>query len=587
MKTNTFAITVALFLTTAAFAQSLPKETVDTDPFRDGQMFREKRAFEQAEKSYQRALEHALHLKNPELEFQAYFYLGLTRQEMADDAAAAGDKDRAKRLRREAEETYEKAYEMKPRSTATLLNLAEVAVDNESPEDAEKWLERGLSVDDKRAAQFAEKLGDLKAEAKEPKEALKSYRLALKKKNASTSVSHKYFTQLLLAAKEPDDKYSSEATAQLWELLKDGEVDPALDGAFAALESGAAFGGERAVEMMAIVACALSEKEYDAVAFRASSAAASLRKLSANPALAPRITALFALYEGVATPDQVAVWRTDGDYARPPERPSGIESLQHITRGVGYAAQRTRDFARAESAYNLALRLDPQRLDPGTLRDLATIYYAQGKLDALGQLLRDFEERLYAAKAAAYEHVDWEEVYEYHLSIGMLYLWVGRPADAKAQFDRAKDAAERLQMPIDPDLLLARSQANFALGDRAAATRERLEAAEQYIAAGDLIRARRAVARIARQDAASEEDAKRYRAILDRTINIDESLENVYDVKSALAILSTDPEKPMRIETEKVLAGWGVTNVRFEDERGTFAYAKRTVTFALPAEPLP
>jgi tetratricopeptide (TPR) repeat protein len=585
MKLAAFAMAAAFFLSTDAFAQPSSDDSV-RDRFQEGHLSRQKHAYEDAERSYRRALDYGLHLNNPEIEYQAYFYLGLTKQEAADDAAA-NDADRARTLREEAQEYYKKAHSLQPRSTATLLNLAEVAFDNRDRDEAEKWLVRGLGLDDKRAAQFAEKLGDLKADAKDPKEALKSYRLALKKKNASTSIPHKYFRQLLLAAKDPNDKYATEAVDQLWGLAQQGEIDPAIDGAFAAVESGPAFAGESAVELLNVVARALAAKEYDAATFRASNTAASLRKLLTNEVLAPRVAVLFWLYDGTASPEQAAAWRTPGDYDRPPERPSGIESLQNITRGLGYSAQRTRDYARAESAYNLALRLDPQRLDPGTLRDLATVYYAQGKLAALEALLREFEEKLYTAKSAAYERVDWEEVYEYHRTVGTLYLWLNRYDDAKVQFDLAYNAAKRRGIPIDPDLRLARAQAYFALGARADAMRDRLQAAEQYVLDGDLIRARGAVSRVSPEDAESDEDARRYRAVLDRTVTIVEPLEHLYDVKSALAVLSTDPEKPVRIQVEKLLAQWGVTNIRIQDEHGTFAYAKRTVPFEFPAEPHP
>lgn len=588
MRSATIALLAVLVLTTVAHAQSSSVSSSNDssrDRFRDGNAWREQRNFEEAERAYRRALDYSLHLNNPETEFQAYFYLGLTKQEAADEVSAKGDTDRAKILRQEAEEFYRKAHDLKPRSTATLLNLAEVSIDNDRRDDAEKWLERGLELDDHRAAQFAEKLGDLKAEEKEPKDALKSYRLALKKKNSSASLPHKYFTQLLVAAKEPTDKYATEAVDQLWGLLQKGDVDLAIDGALAALESGPAFVGESSTEMLAVVANGLAAKEYDATAFRASNTAASLRKLSASTALAPRITGLFALYNGTATPEQVAVWRTTNDYNRPPERPSGIQSLQQITRGVGYVAQRERDFARAERAYDLALRLDTQRLDPGALSDLATVYYAQEKLPALAQLLREFEERLYVAKGSAYERVDWEEVYEYHRTIGTLYLWVTRYSDARVQFDLAQAAATRLGQPIDPELRLARAQAYVALGSPKDAMQERLQAAEQYVLDGDLIRARRAVSRISATDTESENDIKRYRVLLDTTVTIEEPVEPLYEIKSALAMLSTDPENPVRAQAEKSLNQWGVTNVRLESERGTFVYGKQTVPFVLPAEP--
>ena len=471
---------------------------------------------------------------------------------------------------------------MKPRSTATLLNLAEVAADNGDRQSAETWLERSLGFDDDRAAQFAERLGDLEAAAKDPKDALKSYRLALKKKNASASLPHKYFTQLLLAAEKPDDKYATEAVDQLWKLQQAGEVDEAVDGALAALGR-PAFTEDAGVEMLNVITAALAVKEYDDEAWKASKTASELAQLSAKrPELSKRIAALFTLYNGTATYENASVWLTSVDHDRPPERPSGIESLQNILRGVGFAAQRTKKYAPAENAYKLALKLDPGRLDPGTLRDLATVYYAQEKLPALGDTLKEFEQRLYEAKSAAYAQVDWAEVYEYHRTLGSLNLWTGRYADAKTQFNSATAAAERLGSPVDPELRLSLADAYVGLGeDRQAAARQRLLAAEQYVGEGDLIRARSAVSRIDADDVQSE-DVKRYRTILDSAVRIDEPLENLYEVKSALALLSTAPEKPMRVGTEKLLEQWGVTGVRVEKERGTFAYQKRVVSFAAP-----
>jgi tetratricopeptide (TPR) repeat protein len=591
MKSAAIAVTTALLLTMTVHGQSSPapsrSDDFVRDQFREAHAAREKHAYDDAEKLYRRALDYALHLRNPETEFQASFYLGLTKQEAADEALLLGDKDQARKLLGQAQDFYEKAHQLKPNSTSTLLNLAEVAEDNDDRVSAKNWLERGLGFDDDRAAQFAERLGDLEVKEKDPKDALKSYRLALKKKTASASLPHKYFTQLLVASKEPNDKYASEAVDQLWTLWQEGDVDQALDGAFAALKSGPAFSGAEGVEMLNVIAAALAEKEYDEEAFTASKTSAELRKLSTDPALGPRIAALFSLYDGTASYENASTWLTLADHERPSDRPSGVESLQNILRSRGFAAQRARKYALAESAYNLSLRLDPGRLDPGTLRDLATVYYAQGKLTALGDLLHDFEQRLYEAKSAAYEHVDWAEVYEYHRTIGMLDLWTGGYENAKLQFNSAAGAAERLGTPIDPELRLALADAYAGLGnDREAMSRQRLLAAEQYVAEGDLIRARGAVSGINTADVQSEDDIKRYRMILDSAVRIAEPLENLYDVKSALAILSTAPEKPLRVGTEKLLEQWGVTNVRVENERGTFAYEKRIVSFEFPAEPM-
>ena len=589
MKSAAIAFAAALLAMTALGQSSPASSSSDDfvrDRFREGHAAREQHAFEDAEKQYRRALEYALHLNNPEAEFQASFYLGLTKQEAADEARLVGDTDHAQKLRLEAGDFYERAHKLKPKSSATLLNLAEVAADNGDRDGAKNLLERGLGFDDDRAAQFAERLGDLEAQGNDPKDALKSYRLALKRKNASTSLPHKYFTQLLAAAEKPDDKYAIEAVDQLWKLQQEGDVDQAIDGAFTALGK-PAFAGEAGVEMLNVITAALAEKEYDDEAWKASKTAIELAQLSAErPELSKRIAALFTLYNGTATYENVSVWLTPGDHDRPPEKPSGIESLQNILRGRGFAAQRARKFAQAESAYDLALKLDPGRLDPGTLRDLATVYYAQGKLNTLGDSLRDFEQRLYEAKSAAYEHVDWAEIYEYHRTIGMLNLWTGRYENAKSQFRLAAGAAKELGEPVDPELRLSLADAYAGLGvDREAEARERLLAAEQYVAEGDLIRARGAVSRIAAADVQSTDDVRRYRTILDNAVQIDEPLENLYEVKSALAILSTAPDKPMRVGTEKLLEQWGVTGVRVQKERGTFAYQKRTVSFEFPAEP--
>jgi tetratricopeptide (TPR) repeat protein len=591
-------IVVAVLMSVALVAVGETPEDPFLEALETGRDVLNKGLLDEAETAFRQALDLAERAE-PNSVYQASFFLGLTKQKKADATKAPESRHK---LLVEAKALYERALTIKPESVSVLFNVGQVDRGLGDLDAAEVVLKRGLELDRNRNRQFAELLGDIYVDRWsserlpiQTRAAVKYYRMALETRNPSAALRDKYLINVLIAWSEgdPDDasRYQDEMASYLWVDLKEGNIDRAMAGALRVLEAGIGRNGGDA-EMLTIIAAGLAKKEYDAVGFVKSNTFFALQALAANEdvdlLLRQRITSLIALYQGlIERPEDLAAWKIPELATRTREQPSGLESVRQIARALGYAAQRDKVFPKAEQLYTLALRLDETSLDPATLRDLATIYYAQQKLPQLEQLLRQFEQGLYDAKSAAYDRVDWEQVYEYHHTLGSMYQWLDRNEDAKAQFDHALKVAQlREGSIVDPALRLQRAEVYEALGQRGEAAHEWLDAAESYARAGDLIRVRSAASHIAPGDLANDEGNKRFDTVLDVAVIVAEppAIENLQGVKQAITVLTSNPDKLRRVAAEKQLEQWGVTNVRVELHGGTFSFAKQVIAFSVPDE---
>jgi hypothetical protein len=353
--------------------------------------------------------------------------------------------------------------------------------------------------------------------------------------------------------------------------------------------------------MLTLVTAALARKNYDAASFAGSDTNHRLQAMQHVPdALKPRVQSLFALYQGdIKDGSALSVWRGEWDSRRPYGRPASAQAVQQVARGLGYAAQRRQDFAGAERYYRLALDVDAAHPDAGTLRDLATMYYTQNRLPDVEQLLKQFESSIYEAKGLAYDRVEWEQVAELHRTLGTMYSWLHRDADAKTQFEREFEAVRQENekrkernrtdlLQIDAAVRLQYADSLTALNEREHATSERLAAAETCAAAGKIACVRDAVAHIDRADLKSAGDLATFQKYLDVSVVLQPSnrpLENADSLKSQLALFSSDPNPVVKKQAEDALRKFGVTSVAVENGHGTFQFGDLVMAFELPTAP--
>jgi tetratricopeptide (TPR) repeat protein len=590
---NAIAI-LFLMQSVSAIAQEAPPSVQPS--LAHGTEARAKKDFSGAEKEYRAALDAAG--SHTESAYRSLFFLGLTKQEEASAAAAKGDAALASALRDAAADYYRKALEVQPASTAAILNLALVDIDRGKNDQAVVLLERGLELarqsNSASAAKFAERLGDLQTTAAK---AIDYYRIASATGKASAALTAKIRKNLfVIAAANPDRQ--SDVVEYGWQLFGAGDIDGALDTALSAIDSEPPFSAASSSEMLTLATAALARKNYDGITFAGSDTVIRLQAMKHIPdALRSRVTSLFALYQGdIKDASALSIWKEEWDSQRPAARPASIQAIQQVARGLGYAAQRQRDFVNAERYYRLAIELDAAHPDAGTLRDLATLYYSLNRLPEIEQLMQQFETSLYEAKGIAYERVQWEQVAEYHRTLGTIYSWLHRDADARMQFEREFEAVnqenerrretQRTDMlQIDSSTRLQYADTLTALNERERATSERLAVAEECASTGKIACVRDAVAHIDRADLKSPADQASFQKYLDASVKLHVSIDNSDILKSQLALFSSDANPAVRKQVEEALRRtFGITSILVENGHGTFQLGEQSIKFDVPVD---
>jgi|GEM_PF-2903557 len=593
-------VAILLFLPIVPAAAQQPAERAQQS-ITQGTEARTKRDFSSAEKDYLSALNNSS--TGSEVTYRSLFFLGLNKQEEANQAALKGDAAAASTLRDQAAAFYQRALEVKSTSTATILNLALLDIDRGKNEEAVALLERGLELAKESKsptmAKFAEKLGDL--QTADAAKAIEYYGMAASDGKPSAVLMGK-ITKSLLAHARTHPELQPDVIEYGWNLFADGDLDDALDIALSAIDANPPFSAANAAEMLTLVTTALARKNYDGATFAGSDTNRRLQAMQQHipETLKPRVQSLFALYQGdIKDGNALSVWRGEWDSRRPYGRPASAQAIQQVARGLGYAAQRRQDFAGAERYYRLALDVDPAHPDAGTLRDLATMYYTQNRLPDVEQLLKQFESSIYEAKGVAYDRVEWEQVADLHRTLGTMYSWLHRDADAKTQFEREFEAVKQENekrkesnrtdlLQIDATVRLQYADTLAALNERDHATSERLAAAETCATAGKIACVRDAVAHIDRADLKSPDDLARFQKYLDSAVVLQQSgrpLDNASSLKSQLAIISSDPNPNVRKLAEDALRKYGVTSVALENGHGTFQLGDQVMAFDLPTAP--
>jgi tetratricopeptide (TPR) repeat protein len=479
-----------------------------------------------AEAGYRQALSTAQESGDKTWELRAWFYLGLTRQEAAEKPE---NQTRAKELRLEARTFYQNALKIKPSSSATLMNLQETQWAIDDAEGSLRTLEKGLALGDARAAEFATILGDRYARSDSAK-AVEYYRIAVDSPGATAALRQLFVDKMsVYGARE-------ELIGYIRQQLAVNEVDRAIDAAFQALEAALSPAAQWS-ELPVVLAEALAKKDYDAVVFAASE---SRRRLEPLLTASPQKELLrgiwnlcmFEIADGTAfEPWQSATAR--------------VTAFRALAASIASSEFRQGRFDRAELYYKAALNISADTVDPALLRELANTYATQKKIDAVDELVKEYEPRVHAQQQIAASE-ELEVYYEYHRMIASIYGSLGRRDPRRVtQLEELEHATQVSDAVVEPQMyeqLAVIYQRRGEPGDDVNARQAWLSRAEALRRDGNLEEARESLVMIP-MPMLDAKDRVRYFSVVDQVVTLKEVArlqpEEVTTVKHSLLLLTT------------------------------------------------
>ncbi|HEX2123286.1 MAG TPA: tetratricopeptide repeat protein [Thermoanaerobaculia bacterium] len=576
MKSSGFALLGCLLFAAGALAGDVVPALIE-----EGNAALKRKEWTAAESAYRRALDASAADTDTIWQFRAWFYLGLVKQVEAESAPD----DRQRELLEKSKEPYRKALALNPSSTATLTNLAEAEWRTGNHDKAIALLEQGLALNDGRAGEFAANLGEARLHLRDRDGAMKYYAIAAEKDPENVTV-HEKLLSLLLATTGPDASTDSVLTAYLGLLVARNQADRAIDAALRALET-AALSAESARGVRSMLVSALAKKDYDFSGYNGSPAGTRIRALIA--ASSPHREALEAvelLYRGgFETTQPFGVWSDSRPLFGGSVQPSTpVTAFRELVRSVGFGLYRGQKIDAAKNYYQLALDLDPERVDPAAIRGLAAIHAARGEVAALKALDDRYDEALTALDATPAEA---EDIYEFHRLAARIYsLSSAAPQGAAV---RELEEAKRAGHAVEPELHAQLASMYLREGELEKSNREWLAAAEAYIREGDFRRARMAIAELG-YDAGAGIDPDDYRKAVNGLVVFPSappiSDANLPSVKRNVLLLSTPSARADRQKAHAELEALGIT---VDPMRSTLGFRTpegvQKMRFVLPSRP--
>jgi tetratricopeptide (TPR) repeat protein len=449
----------------------------------EGNAARQRGEWDAADSAYRTVLDRATQQDHKDWQYRAWFYIGLVKQ-MAGEAA--GDEGRKKALFEQSRQPYRTALELNPKSKSARINLSEVESFLGDHQSAVVLLTEALAIDE--SPDVAEMLGDAQRAVGNHAEAARAYAVAAEKNPDSATVHEKLLTVLLDKETPPGPAL----TAYLWALNQRKQIDRALDSAAQALEHQtlSADDGRAALTMFA---SALARKDYDSATFNGSAVAAKIRELIAGRSLhAPALQALVDAYRGaIENKSDFEVW-ADSRPIGPPTAgyPLPVAAFRAVLRSIALTLSRQLKDEDAIAYYKLALSLDKTRVDPASVRGLASIYASENnyeKLSALDDQYRRFMSMPAASRAEA------EDVYEYFRLMGRVKTSLApNSMEGLHQFEQAKAAGAG--GVAEPELYEHLSEMYEKRGETGKSNAEKFSAAAAYMQRGNFQLARSIIA---------------------------------------------------------------------------------------------
>lgn len=348
------------------------------------------------------------------------FYRAVTYQRLAEDA----DADRREGLLHRSAELYDVYLEAHPDSGAATNNLAKVYAALGWNDVAAEHFERAVETGDdnqglylKNFAQFRDSTGDWE-------EARELYSQLIREQPLSPTLQKSMAERFGKAGVD-------ELAGYLWQLLEAGNARQAATGALDVLATGDGSTKDR-IELLNIVCVALSRTPYSPTRFAGLELAQRLAELGSDPGIGRGATDIAAVHDVEALDPERYRWWAEKAYEHqdPPRGVWPADGFRALIRSLGSRYQEGGELRTAESYYRLAADLQPYEVDPAAIRDLTQLYIEEDQLPKVNSLTKEYEDRLFQGKGAAYRNSRERKIFEYHRTLGELYSTVGRWGDS-------------------------------------------------------------------------------------------------------------------------------------------------------------
>ncbi len=445
---------------------------------------REKR-FDTARSTFERELANA---GTGDRRAEPLFFLGLADQQAAEGKPPSPERQS---LLTRALKHYEDADRARPRTAGILNNLAHVQLQLGQTNDALATYARTLEAADARRPLYAKNYADALLGAGRWRDACRFYAWAAGEQPQDSANLDRLISLCLQRGPDLLGWY-------LWELADAGHVVTVAREALRSITSERLTPAQRE-ELAALLATCLARQTTERGAFAASETGRAIDALRSHRELGPAMEGLWLLHTTNQFPENPFPW-----WNRPgPGAPAAARGVpphaafQDLARSLAQRERIADHAAAAESLLLVAVRLRPDQPDPEALLAIANLYAGQQRLDDLGRLLQRYRVELFQAKGDAYAASDYERMFRYHMTLGVIYSHLGRWTSpgridsAEFQLRNALRAADELEsqagktpvsLQVPPELvgLLADGYERAGQPDRAAQVR--VERAERYLA---------------------------------------------------------------------------------------------------------
>ncbi len=500
---------------------------------------------------------------DPELEAHRLFHLALIDQLEAE----RGEGDRAELLTRAAE-SYSRALALDPKAVGTVYNLGRVYQMLGDVERADAAYKLAVEHAGRNRVFYLRQRADFLAGQQRWAEAEPAYEEVVTLDPAQEAP-HRILLERYLARREDPDVL----VRYVWRLYGSEQYRRAEELALDALERG--WPPLRQPELLTAVAASLGRAGTVALDDPASADVhRRVARLAAESPVAEGARQLRTMCEALGTwPLANCSWWNRPDLEWAEQR--GVARRDAIRAVLRAGCSRRRDGGKLDEAaacYRNAL--EDQSPDPIALRELAGVYVAQGRIDALDGLAARYADprgALFAAKNEAYRRGQLETVLQYHRTLGQIYGNLARngkatwgdtatPTTALFQLSRAFEVGKSLddtgkrptlsappqrawidsRTHVDPAVAVLLAEGYQAMNRGEQANGVRLEAAERFERAGDA-RARDTVLKSVKSDTLTTGQRSVYERFVPRAPVMETPIDP--KIKAKMTVTPAEAEK--------------------------------------------
>lgn len=455
----------------------------------------ELREFEMAFQIFQEGFVLADSIEDNKWQANLLFYMGLTRQQQAEDS---NEKIKRKEYFELAISEYKRLLQLQPNSGVAKNNLAQIYSQLGEKDKAEQLYKEAIELEDQKEPFYVMNFAEFLSTTGNQERAIDYYNIVLTKQPENV---HAY--QKLIDIYSATD--SSKLLPFFWEDLNNGYVIRTQKSALESLNKIKWFEREKE-ELLTIIVVCLSKQYYDPRIFLDSDVYLVLEKSETDQSIGDGIKELFDLhFISDLSNSNFNWWRHK---IKPYyEAPRGVwpgEGFMMLMRSIGDWYRYNGKYKESEMIYLLSAEFSYEP-DSESLLRLTDLYLTIDDMNKLEILVNKYIPRLFDIKRIAYEKGDVKKIYYLHRALGVIYAnlkqWGNESIVTSAIFQlehaiktiriiNSSAEKEEDKINLEPRLVSLLADGYNHNGDSVKAFSVRIEAAQEYIQNNDMTSAK-------------------------------------------------------------------------------------------------